>query len=132
MSNVSPIFNANTMTLDQNTASLPIMRGTLRGWFRAITFSVKAQSVSGGLMTETFVDTTFMGVVQPLNRKDLLLKPEGQRSWQWLQIHALPGLVLNTDDIIKYNGENYRILGTWNWDSYGYVEYHAIKDYAKP
>jgi hypothetical protein len=81
----------------------------------------------------TVTKITFKGTIQPLSAKQISLKPEGQRSWEWLQIHCFSGpLNLDTNDIIIYNGKNFKIMGVWDYSLNNYIEYHAIRDYQDP
>lgn len=73
---------------------------------------------------------TFRGVIQPLQPKTIALKPEGQRAWEWLQIHCFSGpLNLDDDDQIIWQGRNYKVMGVYNYELNGYIEYHLVRDY---
>jgi len=69
-------------------------------------------------------------VIQPLQPKALELKPEGQRGWRWLQIHAEPALQLQLDDIVVLNdGDRYRVMAVRHYEQYGYMEYELVRGY---
>jgi len=138
-----PIFNANQITLDNSGIGLPNMSSAILGWMQKMTLSVKSQSTSDGILTETFQDFQSMGCIQPLGPSSLKIKPEGQRNWQWYRIYLAPIFMSNAfssnesplktikvDDIIKYKDINYRVMDTFNYDSYGYIEYHCVKGFA--
>ena len=72
-----------------------------------------------------------MGAVQPLSPNKIELKPEGQRSWEWLQIHMKTPITqtLDTNDQVVMNGRIYKIMAQNDYSQNGYIEYHAIYDY---
>ena len=83
-----------------------------------------------GLVTETTATVTFKGVIQPLDKEAIALKPEGERSWEWLQIHAIAGsLNLKTNDKIQFNANKYKIMALLDYSASGFIEYHAVRDY---
>ena len=67
--------------------------------------------------------------IQPLQAKQLDIKPEGQRGWRWLQIHAEPALQLMLDDIVILDCERYRVTGIKRYEAYGYVEYELVRGF---
>lgn len=116
-------------TLDQ-LSGMPKMRAAFQGWFSRVTLRTITQTIIDGLVTETYKDVTFQGTVQPLTQEELRLKPEGERSWQWLQIHCIAGgLNLQTNDKIVYSGVNYKIMAVKDYSLNNYIEYHAVRDY---
>lgn len=75
-------------------------------------------------------NVTFQGVWQPFTAEQLLLKPEGQRSWDWQMCHAEPALILNTDEIITYEEIQYRVMSKKDYSKYAYVQYDLVRDYS--
>lgn len=136
-------------------SGMPQMGPAFSGWGSTITLYKRTQSVLDGLVNygdpsqwdqpeqqfdvpgESFdkpippiTQIVFSGVVQPLNPKLIALKPEGQRAWEWLQIHCFSGqLNLDTNDVIIYNGKNFKIMAVNDYSLDNYVEYHCIFDY---
>ena len=112
-------------------SGMPQLGAAFAGWAQKITLTKRVQIVVNGLTTYGTPQTiTFNGVIQPLSPESIALKPEGQRSWQWLQIHCLNGtLGLSTDDQIVYNGVIYKVMAVLDYSLNGYVEYHVIKDF---
>ena len=80
---------------------LPFVGSALIDWFQAVTFTLVAKAVVNFEVVETLTTSSFYGVRQPMGPQELKIKPEGQRSWEWEQIHATPDLILKTDDIIS-------------------------------
>jgi len=106
------------------------MKAVFAGWTSAINLLTIVQTIVDGLVVEVTTSVTFKGIIQPLNAQQLMLKPEGERSWQWLQIHAVEGsLNLKTNDKIQYNGFKYKVMGIWDYSLNGFIEYHIIQDY---
>jgi hypothetical protein len=111
---------------------MPNMSATLDGWLSPVTLTVISQSVDGdGIIIPTEDDLTFSATVQPLSTKELKLKPESQRAFEWLQIHVQgKGRVLDDGDVIKFNAKDYRIMKLLGYDLNGFREYHAMEKYA--
>jgi len=109
---------------------MPKMELAFAGWTSSITLKKITQTIVDGDRTETETNIIFDGVVQPLSVEQVNLKPEGQRSWKWLQIHALTGVNnLSVYDKIKYNDVEYKVMAINDYSLNNYVEYHIVKDY---
>lgn len=112
------------------TGGMPIMSAAFAGWMKSVTLKVITQTISAGLVTDEETDYTFIGTIQPLSPEQIQLKPEAQRSFQWLQIHCKTGAEpLKTNDRIEYNGKKYKIMANLDYMINGFIEYHAIEDY---
>ena len=111
-------------------SGMPQMQGAFAGWTSKITLDVRTQTVKDGIVCNIDKTVTFQGVIQPLSAKAISLKPEGQRAWQWLQIHCVSGsLNLDVNDLIVFNGIKYKIMAQNDYSLNGYIEYHSIYDY---
>lgn len=115
-------------------SGMPQMGAAFQGWQTSITIGKVTQAVAdNGRVSDTVENITFQGVVQPLSAKQIALKPEGERAWQWYQIHCFStALNLDTHDKIMYDGKKYKVMGIWNYKLNNYVEYHIIEDYQSP
>jgi hypothetical protein len=112
------------------TSGMPQMRAAFAGWAKPITLNKRVQNVTDGIINYTVTPYTFQGTIQPLSPKTIALKPEGQRAFTWLQIHALAGaLNLDVDDQIVYNSQNYKIMAVLDYSLNNFIEYHAVQDY---
>lgn len=102
----------------------------LRDWLSPMVFQriTKTMQINGEVQ-ETSVPINFMGLIQPLQFRDLLLKSEGQRAWSWFYLYADPSLVLQVDDIVTWNGKQTRVMARKNWTQQGFVEYHLVQDW---
>ena len=109
--------------------SLPQVGNVLTAWFQSVEFDLVTKTIVDFKVSEVLTPSSFMGVIQPMGPEQLKMMPEGERSWDWSQIHSWPDLILNTDDIIKIRGVNYRVMKKTDWKDYGYIEYSVIKDY---
>lgn len=112
-------------------SGMPKMSAAFAGWFQSITLQVVTQTVGADhFVQQATKSVTFKGTIQPLSPKQIALKPEGQRAWTWLQIHCEgTNLTFQDNDIITYNGQNYKIMATRDYSLNNYIEYHAIQDY---
>lgn len=110
--------------------SFPNMANTLNGWEVPLTLvRIKQDVVEGeAVKTEEFV--RFLGVWQPLRDEELQFKPEGQRSWEWIWIHAKSGtLNLETQDKVIFNDKRYKIMNVKDYSLNGFIEYQLVRDY---
>lgn len=113
-----------------NNPNLPNMQSALLSWYVPMTFDVVTKTVQAGQVIETMVPVTFKGVMQELTSARLLLKPEGQRTWRWKWLHASPTLQLKNDDVVIYDGTQYRVMAKKDYREYGYLEYELCEDWT--
>lgn len=71
-----------------NLSGMPQMGRAFAGWTQKITLTHRIQNIVEGLVNYANYNFTFSGTIQPLSPKQIALKPEGQRAWEWLQIHC--------------------------------------------
>jgi hypothetical protein len=74
----------------------------------------------------------FMGTWQPLSAEKIALKPEGERSWKWIQLHCRNGLKnLETNDLVIRDGEKtrYKVMERLDYSLSGFIEYHLVEDF---
>lgn len=118
----------------QNSTSgyepLPDVSHGMFDWFQAMTFIVLTKTVVNFQNFETELPVNFRGVWQPFNSEQLMLKPEGQRSWPWYMLHSQISLDLKVDDIVQYLGVKYRVMHKTDYKKYGYKEYHLVEDWV--
>jgi len=124
------LINASSVPLGTINPNLPQMTGTLNDWLMPMKFNRVTKTVIAGEVVETMIEVNFRGVIQPLKNRDLMLKPEGQRSWTYQWLHAEPGLDLNTDDVIVFQGKQTRVVALKDYRLYGYIEYQLCQDYT--
>lgn len=131
MSPPSTIANAANIPLNQGpNGTVPDVSGGLKDYFQPMTFTLVGKQVVDFQALETPTNVTFQGVIQPFSERQLLLKPEGQRSWTWYTLHADPVLTLQTDDVVLYLGVQTRVMSRKDFTIYGYVEYTLVQDWT--
>lgn len=118
-------------TLSNNTG-LPNMSQTIQSWFQNITFNVVTRGLtndSDGVdwIPESVQTIKTQGVVRPPSDKDLKILPEGTWAWEWLQIHCLPDVKLETNQYVEYENKRYKVMAKKDWNKYGYVRYTLLE-----
>lgn len=122
------IQSANKTLLNNSNAALPNMSNTITSWFLNITFDVVERELDGADWVEQTVQTiNTKGVVQPPRDKDLKIFPEGTWAWEWLMVHCLPDVQLETNQYIRYDGTLYKVMAKKDWQKYGYVRYTILQ-----
>lgn len=112
-------------------SGMPQMSAAFAGWTLPITLEIVVQAIAAGLVVETLTPVTFNGTIQPLKPQEIRLKPEGQWSWIWLQIHVVNGsLPLKTNDQILYNSKYYKVMAIRDYSLNNYTEYQVIENYG--
>lgn len=124
------IQNGKNTPINVQTGTVPYVGGAMLNWFQPMTFGVVTTTVVGFQSVQEVVDVSFIGVIEPLEGRKLLLKPEGQRSWTWYQVHSTPALRLNVDKIIRYLGVQYRVMAVKEYAIYGYMYYEMVQDWT--
>lgn len=111
-------------------SGMPQMRDTLTGWEVPLTLVKVIQDIVEGDAVFTEQQINFMGCWQPLRDEELQFKPEGQRSWEWIWIHAKAGtLNLQTADKIIFEGKRYKVMSVKDYSLNSFIEYEVILDY---
>ena len=115
-----------------NFSGMPQMNTTLFGWEQTLELVKVVQSVIEGDLSTQNINVQFKGVVQPLRDEQLSLLPEGQRSWEWIWIHAVAGsLNLETADKVIFQNKTYKVTSKKDYSLNGYVEYQLVRDYTE-
>jgi hypothetical protein len=131
---VKPIINAKDRLLSENSGTLPDVSGALLNWFQPLTFNRITKSTVGFQVVEALEAVCTQGIIQPFTAQQLQMKPEGQRAWKWLTIHAAPGCPLEPDDVItevnvRAGNTSYRVMSKRNFSACGYLQYEVVEDY---
>ena len=120
-------YNYNPLA---SLTNMPNMAGTLSGWQVPLQLIKRKQSVKDGDVSFEDETINFLGVWQPLRDEQLISKPEGQRSWEWIWIHAVAGtLNLNTADKVIFNNKRYKVMAIKDYSLNGFIEYQLVRDY---
>ena len=123
------IQNGKNTPLNVKTGTVPDVGGALLDWFQPMTFGIVTK-IEGIQVQETVEEIAFRGVIQPMDGRTLMQKPEGERKWNWFQVHAEPQLSLNIDDTIVYLGTQYRVMKYKDFSLYGYAYFEIVEDYT--
>lgn len=115
-----------------NTTGLHNMAQTIQGWFQPVEFEVITRSLADDgdgvdWVSETVTLIKTQGVVRPPSDKDLKILPEGTWAWEWLQIHCLPNVELNTNQFVIYKEKRYKVMAKKDWTEYGYIRYTLLE-----
>lgn len=124
------IANGVNTPLTERTGTIPDVSEGMRDWFQPMSFIQVTKTTVNFQVVETQNPTPFQGVIQPASNRELWLRPEGERAWSWLTLHADPVLTLEVDDIVQYLGVNYRVKSRKAYQEYGYQEYMLLQDWT--
>lgn len=124
------INNAKDVPLGANTGTVPDMADTIMDWFQPITFGVITKIVVAHQLVEDVTNILFHGIIQPLSGRQIAMKPEGQRQWNWIMVHSDLTLKLEIDDIIIYLGKQYRVQNNKDYSLYKYRYYELVEDFT--
>jgi len=108
---------------------LPQIQVALNGWESPITLVKITQSIVNFKKVEVEANLDFRGVVQPLSKQDLMMKPTETRSWKWLMIHTKSSIELNVGDKIKYLDNSFKVMSKNDYGLNGFFEYHIVENY---
>lgn len=127
--NPGPIVGAGDRDLDQINPNAPNMQDTVQGWFTPMSFVRIVTTIVDGLAVPKEIPVQTSGIMQPKKQK-LKFGAEGDRSWRWHKLHALPDLVLETNDVIVYRGKRYRVMEVMPAEDYGFRSFELVEDYS--
>lgn len=124
------LIQHNTTLL--NNSPLPNMSQTIVSWFQDITFNVVTRGLTNDgdgvdWVPESVQTINTQGVVRPPSDKDLKILPEGTWAWEWLQIHCLPNVQLDTNQFVEYENKRYKVMAKKDWSKYGYIRYTLLE-----
>lgn len=127
---MTTIINGKDRPINIFTGTVPDVSGALKDTFQNIVFTQILKAVDGFQAVEVPTSVSFWGNIQPFKPRDLLLFPEGQRSWTWLRMFAEPGIILNTDDVATWLGKQTRVMSRTDYAQFGYIEYSLVQDWT--
>lgn len=122
------IQSAKNNLLKNTNSALPNMSETIKSWFLNISFEYVTRTMQGAeWVTSGPITINTRGVVRPPSDKDLKILPEGTWAWEWLQIHCLPDVFLDTNQFVKYDDKLYKVMAKKDYSKYGYVRYTLLE-----
>lgn len=134
MSNFT-IANGCNVPINVRTGRIPDVSGGLTSWFQPMIFTKIVKATVAFQLIETATNINFWGVLQPLNGRELAIKPEGERRWNWVSVYAQDDsfgslLSLQPDEVISYLGTQYRVMSSKNYSNYGFSYLELVEDYT--
>jgi hypothetical protein len=108
--------------------ALPNANNAITGWEVAIKLIKITTSNNGGKIKQNITTIPTIAIVQPLSPQELEIKPEGERSFEWLQVHIrIENFTLNitTGDKIEWQGKKYTIMNDLGYELYGHKQFHV-------
>ena len=130
MLNALGIINGRDTDLTE-LSCVPDAGPSMRAWFQKLALVKVITQVIDYEANESFISLETSGVFQPLSGRKLEMKPEGQRAWDWVEIHCENGLLLKPNEIVQYHGTRYRVMNEKDYSSYGYAYYELVNDYNR-
>lgn len=124
------ISSANRFDISDMPATLPSMRSTILGWFRPIVLGRVISRIEEGEVKQTVKELRCLGTIQPFGARDLKLKKEGERNWNWQMLHTTPEVSLQDGEEFRIRGVPFRVMGQRNFSEYGYITYELVQDYV--
>lgn len=124
------ISNGADRPIGERSGTVPDVSGALTDWFQPMVFTKVQKNTVAYQSVEAPNAINFQGVVQPFSPRQLMLKPEGQRAWTWLMLHAEPQLTLQVDEVVTWLGKQTRVMSRKDYGLYGYVEYELVQDWT--
>ena len=125
------IVNAGQKTLKKISGGLPNVSDVIVSWFQPMTFKFLTDNIVDFENEPITVEVRSEGVIQPFTSKDLMAKPEGQRSWAWNMLHCLPDVVLKVGEYVLIDDVKYRVMKCTDYSDYGYLEYDVVESFTK-
>ncbi len=130
MLNALGIINGRDTDLT-GLSCVPDAGASMRAWFQKLSLIRIIKQTVDFEIVESSQPFTTSGVFQPLSGRKLEMKPEGQRSWQWMELHCENGLTLKPDEVVEYHGTRYRVMNSKEYSAYGYGYYELVNDYNR-
>lgn len=125
------IQSARFSNLTNVNHSLPNMSETIKSWFLNISFEYVTRTMQGAEWVESEpITINTKGVVRPPSEQDLKILPEGAWAWEWLQLHCLPDVLLETNQFVTYDNKKYKVMSKKDYSKYGYVKYTLLEAYT--
>ena len=122
------ILNASTIPLNTVQGTIPNVSGAMLDYFQVQSFLQVTKTVVGFVVSETVVTTQFWGVMLP-RTKNLDIKEIGERFWGVWDCYAQVQLPLQVDDVIQWQGKQFRVLARDNFGIYGFYHYALTEDW---
>lgn len=124
------IFSANQLSVTQNATQLPSVSNAVMAYFRPLILIFVQKTVVDFEIAEARRELRCSGSIQPFSSRELKIKPEGQRSWNWQMLHTTPEVKLKNDMEFTSQGTRYRVMSQLAYQNFGYIQYELVQDYV--
>jgi len=98
---------------------LPDMSDVLRSWERTIIVKTVSRATVNFVETDTAVFRNQLIVVQ-VAEKEALNSVTINWSLQYIQLHTREALEL--EELVQFDGKDYKVIQGGDWNGYGYIE----------
>jgi hypothetical protein len=89
--------------------SYPMFSNEFSDWEHPAHFTLVKKKIVDHEVIEFGDSIQFDGVFYPMKPQQVVLKPEGQRTWQWWTLLTPKELMM--DDVVTFNNIEYRVFG---------------------
>lgn len=125
------VRNGKDLDFGQSGSGLPDVSQGVMNLFQPVNVGLISSTQQNGY-TQTFVsrwvNTKGVRIQTPNN---LVMTKTGERIWDSQDIYFLSDITLKADDLFIFQGIQYRVLVTEDWEDYGYNKYSVTQDYTK-
>ncbi len=110
----------------------PDMSGAFWNWADPVQLNVVTTSAVDFEAVDTPENQiVFYGVLEPVTGRQLLIKPEGERKFNYLNLYTEQEL--KADSIVQdQKGQTYRVLKKQDWNHGDYQEYEIMQTPTPP
>ena len=121
-----------SLKISQMRSGMPNVLEALDGWMMDFIVDLSKQEEIDGDYVYRSKLKKMQGVMQPLKMEEINLKPEGQRAWEWYQLHVQANQVrIPVGKIVTFKNKKYKIMAMKDYSLNGYFEYHIVRDYER-
>lgn len=121
-----------SLKISQMRSGMPNVLEALDGWMMDFIVDLSKQEEIDGDYVYRSKLKKMQGVMQPLKMEEINLKPEGQRAWEWYQLHVQANQVrIPVGKIVTFKNKKYKIMAMKDYSLNGYYEYHLVRDYER-
>ena len=128
-----PMSLGRDRAVNLNQGTIPNLFDGFDDWLQNMTFEKVGKLTSNATafqVLETTVQVPFRGLIVPEKSWELQFKPVGQRVWKFYKVYAETSLPLFVDDVILWQGTQYRVTSLTDWSLYGHFEYEIAQDWT--
>lgn len=90
---------------------------------------IDKSNINGNLQETVKREFNVMAFKVVYKPQEVDIKEEGERAWKWFKIRTPEKIGIKVDDIIKFQGTNYRVKNESDAKEYGTIAYIVIEDF---